>query len=165
MKKGLEKNTEFTVEITSIQDVDILDSIEEREELKEIIDEEIEIALSTIENWCKKNKVDFDLIDNHRCSVETRNSLEKQEFEKVLDNIENNELDETILSFECIDKKKIVLYVANNGKYEVKKFHNLGEGHKLFNKKMKEGNFTYLELGIDNVDIDGKYKIVRKIYR
>ena len=61
--------------------------------------------------------------------------------------------------------KKIILYVANNGKYEVNKLNDLGEGHKLFNKKMREGNFTYLELGIDKIDIDGEYKIVRKMYR
>lgn len=61
--------------------------------------------------------------------------------------------------------KKIILYVANNGKYEVKEINDLREGHKLFNKKMIEGNFTYLELGIDKIDIDGEYKVVRKLYK
>lgn len=164
MKKGLENNKKYTVDISPIQDVDILDSLEEREELQEIINDEIENALSLIENWCKKNKVDFDLIDNHRCSIETKNSLESQELNKLLNSIEKTELNETDLNFECIGKK-IILYVANNGKYEVKEVNDLGEGHKLFNKKMREGNFTYLELGIDKIDIDGEYKIVRKIYR
>ncbi|WP_290063494.1 hypothetical protein [Paraclostridium bifermentans] len=164
MKKGLENNKKYTVDISPIQDVDILDTIEEREELQEIINDEIENALSLIENWCKKNKVDFDLIDNHRCSVETKNLLESQELNKLLNSIEKTELDETDLNFECIGKK-IILYVANNGKYEVKEVNDLGEGHKLFNKKMGEGNFTYLELGIDKIDIDGEYKIVRKMYR
>lgn len=164
MKKGLENNKKYTVDISPIQDVDILDSLEEREELQEIINDEIENALSLIENWCKKNKVDFDLIDNHRCSIETKNLLESQELNKLLNSIEKTELDETDLNFECIGKK-IILYVANNGKYEVKEVNDLGEGHKLFNKKMREGNFTYLELGIDKIDIDGEYKIVRKMYR
>ncbi|MGL5652127.1 MAG: hypothetical protein ACRDDE_10240 [Paraclostridium sp.] len=61
--------------------------------------------------------------------------------------------------------KKIILYVANNGKYEVNEINDLGEGNKLFNKKMIEGNFTYLELGIDKIDIDGEYKVVRKLYK
>lgn len=164
MKKGLENNKKYTVDISPIQDVDILDSLEEREELQEIINDEIENALSLIENWCKKNKVDFDLIDNHRCSIEIKNLLESQELNKLLNRIEKTELNETDLNFECIGKK-IILYVANNGKYEVKEVNDLGEGHKLFNKKMREGNFTYLELGIDKIDIDGEYKIVRKIYR
>lgn len=164
MKKRLENNKKYTVDISPIQDVDILDSLEEREELQEIIDTEIENALSSIENWCKKNKVDFDLIDNHRCSIETKNLIESQELNKLLNSIEKTELDETDLNFECIGKK-IILYVANNGKYEVKEVNDLGEGHKLFNKKMIEGNFTYLELGIDKIDIDGEYKIVRNLYK
>ncbi|MEW8963270.1 MULTISPECIES: hypothetical protein [Paraclostridium] len=164
MKKRLENNKKYTVDISPIQDVDILDSLEEREELQEIINTEIENALSSIENWCKKNKVDFDLIDNHRCSIETKNLIESQELNKLLNSIEKTELDETDLNFECIGKK-IILYVANNGKYEVKEVNDLGEGHKLFNKKMIEGNFTYLELGIDKIDIDGEYKIVRNLYK
>lgn len=164
MKKRLENNKKYTVDISPIQDVDILDSLEEREELQEIINTEIENALSSIENWCKKNKVDFDLIDNHRCSIETKNLIESQELNKLLKSIEKTELDETHLNFELLGKK-IILYVANNGKYEVKEVNDLGEGHELFNKKMIEGNFTYLELGIDKIDIDGEYKIVRKLYK
>lgn len=164
MKKGLENNKKYTVDIYPIQDVDTLESLEEREELQETINDEIENALALIENWCKKNKVDFDLIDNHRCSIETKNLLESQGLNKLLKSIEKTELDETDLNFECVGKK-IILYVANNGKYEVKEVTNLGEGHKLFNKKMIEGNFTYLELGIDKIDIDGEYKIVRKLYQ
>lgn len=60
--------------------------------------------------------------------------------------------------------KKIVLYIARgNQKYEVKKFNDLGEGHEAFTEEFLKGEFEYLELGIDNVDIDGTYKIVRKI--
>lgn len=100
MKKGLENNKKYTVDISPIQDVDILDTIEEREELQEIIKEEIENVLSIIENWCKENKVDFDLIDNHRCSVETKNLFESENLISLLNNIEETKLEETYINFE-----------------------------------------------------------------
>ena len=100
MRKGLENNKKYTVDIYPIQDVDTLESLEEREELQETINDEIENALSLIENWCKKNKVDFDLIDNHRCSVETKNLFESENLISVLNNIEETKLEETYINFE-----------------------------------------------------------------
>lgn len=60
--------------------------------------------------------------------------------------------------------KKYVVYLANNGKYEVNKFDALENAHNKFNEQMIEAKYTYLELGIDKVDIDGTYTIVRKLY-
>ncbi|WP_195238701.1 hypothetical protein [Romboutsia sp. 1001285H_161024_C4] len=58
--------------------------------------------------------------------------------------------------------KKIILYVKNGTEYEVHKFENLGEGQKAFTKR-REKKFDYLELGIDDLDQGGRYKIVRSI--
>lgn len=69
-----------------------------------------------------------------------------------------------MLNINSEKEKKYILYINNNGKYEVHKFYSLGEGHKAFNHRENIGNFSYLELGIDRLDEEGKYIIVRKIY-
>lgn len=62
--------------------------------------------------------------------------------------------------------RKIVLYTnKGNQKYEVKNFTSLKEGHEAFNTVRKEGNYEYVELGLDGVDVDGKYSIIRKSFR
>lgn len=60
--------------------------------------------------------------------------------------------------------KKIILYVKNGLNYKVNKFENLGEGHNAFNQVRMQNKFDYIELGIDDIDQNGKYLIVRKIY-
>ena len=60
--------------------------------------------------------------------------------------------------------KNIILYVnKGNQEYEVIKCKDLKEGHTKFTEYQNKGNYTYLELGIDKVDIDGTYTIVRKL--
>lgn len=68
-----------------------------------------------------------------------------------------------ILGLEMLnEREKIILYSKKyNGEYEVIEVNDLMEGHNLFDEKLKEGNFSYLELGIDKLDSNGKYEIVR----
>lgn len=57
-----------------------------------------------------------------------------------------------------------MLNINNNGKYEVHKFYNLGEGHKAFNWRKNIGTFSYLELGIDKLEKSNIYSIFRRIW-
>lgn len=62
--------------------------------------------------------------------------------------------------------RKIVLYInKGNQKYEVRNCKSLKEGHEAFNKERKDGDYVYLELGLDGVDVDGKYSIIRKSFK
>ncbi len=60
-------------------------------------------------------------------------------------------------------KAQVIVYVRVGSKSEVIKLDNLYEGHKKFNELKNEGNFDYLELGIDKIDINGTYPIIRSI--
>lgn len=95
----------YSIYINAIQDIDILENEEEREALEEIIDDEITEAQEQIELWCNEYKSDYDLIENHRCIVETHGLYEDEILQKTLKAIEDNLLKETYISFEVIENE------------------------------------------------------------
>lgn len=112
-----------------------------------------ESIINNVENEIENLYATLDQHDEYEKSMIYLTSL--QEDEKILENLYESSIKR---------EKKYVLYVNNNGKYEVYKFYGLGEGHKAFNDRRKVGNFDYLELGIDKVDEEDKYIIVRNLY-
>lgn len=59
--------------------------------------------------------------------------------------------------------KKIIVYVKEGSKSDVFKFDNLKDGHNKFRKIHIKGNFNYLELGIDEIDLKGTYRVIRSL--
>ena len=97
----MEKNVNtYIIKVNPHQDIDILDSIEEREELEEIIDEEIMEAQEQIELWCNEYKADYNLIENHRCIVTVYSLYTNEILPGTLKAIEDNLLEETYITFE-----------------------------------------------------------------
>ncbi|RGW97767.1 hypothetical protein [Paraclostridium sordellii] len=130
----------------------------------DIVQENFEEIVYRVREWNESiiNNVENE-IENLYATLEQHNEYEKlmmyltslREDEKILENLYKSLIER---------KNKYILYVNNNGKYEVNKFDKLEKGHKAFNDRRKIGNFDYLELGIDKVDEEDKYIIVRKLY-
>lgn len=59
--------------------------------------------------------------------------------------------------------QKIIVYVRKGSKSQVIKLDNLKKGHEKFNEINIKGDFDYLELGIDRIDVNGTYSIIRSL--
>lgn len=59
--------------------------------------------------------------------------------------------------------QKIIVYVRRGSKSEVIPLDSLKKGHEKFNEINIKGDFNYLELGIDRIDVNGTYSIVRSL--
>ena len=59
--------------------------------------------------------------------------------------------------------QKIIVYVRRGSKSQVIQLDNLKKGHKKFNEINIKGDFDYLELGIDRIDVNGTYSIIRSL--
>lgn len=59
--------------------------------------------------------------------------------------------------------QKIIVYVRKGNKSDIIQLDNLKKGHEKFNEINIKGDFNYLELGIDRIDVNGTYRIVRSL--
>lgn len=59
--------------------------------------------------------------------------------------------------------QKIIVYVRKGSKSQVIQLDNLKKGHEKFNEINIKGDFDYLELGIDRIDVNGTYSIIRSL--
>lgn len=59
--------------------------------------------------------------------------------------------------------QKIIVYVGKGSKSQVIQLDNLKKGHEKFNEINIKGDFDYLELGIDRIDVNGTYSIIRSL--
>lgn len=93
----------YTISINANQDIDLIEDEEEREELEEVIEDEITEVQEQIENWCKEYKSDYDLLQNHRCIVTTHGLYEDEIFPGTLKAIEDNLLNETYITYDIVE--------------------------------------------------------------
>lgn len=87
----------ITIEVNNLEDLDLIEPLEERLERKEQLKEEKENILEAIEKYCSNENIGFDMIDDHRCSIEVECN---GEFNLMLGNIEENICEDTYLSIE-----------------------------------------------------------------
>lgn len=94
----------YTISINSNQDIDLIEDEEEREELEEVIENEVIEVQEQIELWCKEYKADYDLLENHRCIVTTHCLYTDEIFPGTLKAIEDNLLNETYINFDIVEE-------------------------------------------------------------
>lgn len=94
----------YTISINANQDVDLIENEEEREELEEVIEDEVTEVQEQIELWCKEYKADYDLLENHRCIVTTHCLYTDEIFPGTLKAIEDNLLNETYINFDIVEE-------------------------------------------------------------
>lgn len=95
IRKELENIAIFGIEVISVQDIDTIDSIDEREKLKQLVDKEKENAISEIVKYCEKNKIAFGLMDNNRCNAKVDIGDKSKNFLDNIKDIEDRLLKET----------------------------------------------------------------------
>lgn len=93
----------YTISINANQDIDLIENVEERYELEELIDDEIMEAQSSIEYWCEDNKCDYELFGNHRCTITTNSLYADENIEGAIKCIEDNLLQETYITLDMIE--------------------------------------------------------------
>lgn len=94
----------YTISINANQDIDLIEDEEEREELEEVIENEVIEVQEQIELWCKEYKADYDLLENHRCIVTTHCLYTDEIFPGTLKAIEDNLLNETYINFDIVEE-------------------------------------------------------------
>lgn len=94
----------YTISINSNQDIDLIEDEEEREELEEVIENEVIEVQEQIELWCKEYKADYDLLENHRCIVTTHCLYTDEILPGTLKAIEDNLLNETYINFDIVEE-------------------------------------------------------------
>lgn len=94
----------YIISINANQDINLIEDEEEREELEEVIEDEITEVQEQIENWCNEYKSDYDLLQNHRCIVTTHGLYEDEIFPGTLKAIEDNLLNETYINFDIVEE-------------------------------------------------------------
>lgn len=95
--------TTYEIRVQSNTDISLIEDYEEREELEEIVDNEIAEAQEQIELWANEYKADYELIENHRCILKVEGIYANSILPGTIKAIENEYLDETYISVDIIE--------------------------------------------------------------